>query len=67
MCRKRMAQHRENDDICDKCLDILKAEYNEIEIGIGTGQICYIDENYCRHCIRKWPMTVPVFNAVYGM
>jgi hypothetical protein len=32
---------------------ILDREQQEAEIGIGNGQICYVDENYCRHCIEK--------------
>jgi len=61
-----MSPWRDDDLHCNKCLEIVIAEGNEVEIGIGTKQSCYPNEDYCRHCLRKWPITDTVYNAVYG-
>jgi hypothetical protein len=67
LCGRFMSDFRDDDMHCNECLKIIIAEYEELETGIGTGQIQYPDENYCRHCIKKWPMSETVFNAVYGV
>ena len=56
-----------NPYFCRKCNETILAEDKEIEIGIGNGQICYVDEDTCRHCFRKWSMTETVFNAVFSV
>jgi len=66
MCGKFVPSDFYNGGHCPKCIELLDAEQQEDEIGIGTGSICYIDENTCRHCIKKWPMLETVYNAVYG-
>jgi hypothetical protein len=53
MCGKFMAYRRLDDNHCDVCCNLLTAEYNEAETGIGNGQACNMDENYCRHGIER--------------
>ena len=57
-----------NPYLCRKCNNMIFGESCEAETGIGTGQ--FVDsgnDDYCRHLIRKWPMSETVFNAVYGI
>jgi len=54
LCGHFMSSSRDDDNHCDTCLEIIIAEGQEWENGIGTGTTTnYPDENNCRHCVER--------------
>jgi hypothetical protein len=58
MCGKFLSEDwRSEDDLgcslCGRCIKVLNAEMEEADIGIGNGQACRADQEYCRHYIKR--------------